>query len=75
MQTHTTTALSINQSSSAVTFVVVSQGLQRCMGACLSAVGGDCYECFDPDDDPITGSKSEAAMLRCSYALDMGNAR
>jgi hypothetical protein len=51
------------------------QGLQRCMGSCLSAVGGDCWECFDPDDDPTTGNKSDAAMLRCSYALDLGNAR
>lgn len=45
------------------------------MGGCLAAVGGDCWECFDPDDDPTTGNKSEAAMLRCSYALDLGNAR
>ncbi|WIA22484.1 hypothetical protein OEZ85_004780 [Tetradesmus obliquus] len=55
--------------------VLLGQGLQRCMGSCLSAVGGDCWECFDPDDDPATGSRSEAAMLRCSYALDLGNAR
>ncbi|KAF6259619.1 S-adenosyl-L-methionine-dependent methyltransferase [Scenedesmus sp. NREL 46B-D3] len=55
--------------------VLLGQGLQRCMGSCLSAVGGDCWECFDPDDDPTTGSKSDAAMLRCSYALDLGNAR
>eukprot|EP00879_Flechtneria_rotunda_P019186 GHRR01020144.1.p1 GENE.GHRR01020144.1~~GHRR01020144.1.p1 ORF type:complete len:309 (+),score=109.62 GHRR01020144.1:1026-1952(+) len=55
--------------------VLLGQGLHRCMGGCLACTGGDCWECFDPDDDPNTGSKSEAAMLRCSYALDLGNAR
>ena len=47
------------------------------MGACMQSVGGDCWECFDPDDaagGEGPGSK-EAAMLRCSYALDLGNAR
>jgi hypothetical protein len=48
------------------------------MGSCLQSVGGDCWECFDPDDavdgEEGPGSKA-AAMLRCSYALDLGNAR
>lgn len=52
------------------------QGLHRCMGSCLQSVGGDCWECFDPDDVDGDGAGSKAAaMLRCSYALDLGNAR
>ncbi len=52
-----------------------AQGVSRCVGACAASVGGDCWECFDPDHDPTTGELSDAAMSRCSYALDLGNAR
>lgn len=47
------------------------------MGACMRFVGGDCWECFDPDDarDGEGPASKESAMLRCSYALDLGNAR
>lgn len=46
------------------------------MGSCLQSVGGDCWECFDPDDAGGEGEGARAAaMLRCSYALDLGNAR
>jgi hypothetical protein len=57
--------------------LLLLQGLHRCMGSCLQAVGGDCWECFDPDDavDGEGAASKAAAMLRCSYALDLGNAR
>lgn len=45
------------------------QGASRCMGGCLAAHGADCWECYDPDE--LKGQ----ALIRCSYALDLGNAR